>query len=85
LISDNRVVNVQNESPIRKEMTMKKDGQSGQPMTTKTLLRLSATFEGVTGIALMTEPDFIVRELFGGGLSGDIAIARAPDLVGPSI
>jgi len=80
LISDKRVVNVQNESPIRKEMTMKKDGQSGQQMTTRTLLRLCATFEGVTGIALMTEPDFIVRELFGGGLSGDIAIARAAGL-----
>jgi hypothetical protein len=58
-------------------MTMKKDGVSGQQMTTRTLLRLCATFEGVTGIALMAEPDVIVRELFGGGLSGDITIARA--------
>jgi hypothetical protein len=80
LISDNRDVNVQDESQIRKEMTMRRDGQSGQQVTTRTLLRLCATFEGVTGIALMTEPDFIVRELFGGGLSGDIAIARATGL-----
>ncbi len=49
-------------------------------MTTRTLLRLCATFEGVTGIALIVEADFIVRELFGGGLSGDIAIARAAGL-----
>ena len=80
MISDNRDVNVQDESQIRKEMTMRRDGQSGQQVTTRTLLRLCATFEGVTGIALMTEPDFIVRELFGGGLSGDIAIARATGL-----
>jgi hypothetical protein len=49
--------------PIRKEMTVKEDGVSGQQTTTKTLLRLCATFEGVTGIVLMAEPDFIVREL----------------------
>ena len=77
--SNNRIVNIQNGSPIRKEMTMKKDGASGQQMTTRTLLRLCAIFEGVTGIALMVEPD-IVRELFRGGLSGDIAIARAAGL-----
>src|SRR5260370_3789454 len=74
------MVNVPNGSPIRKEMTMKKDGVAGQQMTPRTLLRLCATFEGVTGIALIVEADFIVRELFGGGLSGDIAIARAAGL-----
>jgi hypothetical protein len=66
--------------PIRKEMTVKEDGVSGQQMTTKTLLRVCATFDGVTGIVLMAEPDFSVRELFGGGLSDNIAIARAAGL-----
>jgi hypothetical protein len=42
---------------FEKEITMKKDGVSGQRMTTRTLLRLCATFEGVTGITLMVEPD----------------------------
>jgi hypothetical protein len=65
---------------FEKEITMKKDGVSGQRMTTRTLLRLCATFEGVTGITLMVEPDFIARELFRGGLSGDIAIARVAGL-----
>jgi hypothetical protein len=46
-------------------------------MTTKTLLRICASFEIATGVALSMVPDFVVREIFGGGsLDGDIAMAR---------
>jgi len=41
---------------------------------------MCATFEIATGIALIVAPDFLVREIFGGGsLSGDIAIVRGAE------
>ena len=46
-------------------------------MTTRTLLRLSAGLETVTGIALIALPDLVARLLLGTGLSGSgIAVAR---------
>jgi hypothetical protein len=40
-------------------------------MTAKSLLRLSAAFVGATGVGLIANPGFVVREFFGGGLSRD--------------
>ena len=44
-------------------------------MKTKTLLRVCASFEIVAGFVLIAVPDFVIREIFGGGpLSSDVAI-----------
>ena len=42
-----------------------------------TLLKLVASLEGATGIALMINPDLVTRWLFGGGVSGaGLALSR---------
>jgi hypothetical protein len=50
-------------------------------MTTQTLLSVCAAFEIATGVASIAKPDFVVREIFGGDLSGDITIAKAVGFV----
>jgi hypothetical protein len=50
-------------------------------MTTKSMLRLCAAFEGTMGIALILNPDFVVREFFGGGASGDVTAARVTGVI----
>jgi hypothetical protein len=45
-------------------------------MKTKTLLRICATFEIATGVAMIAAPGFVMREFFGGSSSADIAMAR---------
>jgi hypothetical protein len=46
-------------------------------MTTKTVMKLSAAIETLTGVALILSPDFIATILIGVGLSGGgIAVAR---------
>ena len=45
--------------------------------TTRSLVKTSAAIEGATGIALITDPSFVVRALVGVGLSrGGIAVGR---------
>jgi hypothetical protein len=38
-------------------------------MTTNTLVRLSAAIEFATGVAVIADPGFVVREIFGVGIS----------------
>jgi hypothetical protein len=45
-------------------------------MTARMLVRVCSILEVATGVALIANPDFVVRALFGVGLSGDVAIAR---------
>lgn len=46
-------------------------------MTTKTLIKLAAGLEAMTGIALTVSPTFVVRVLFGASLThGGIAVGR---------
>ena len=49
-------------------------------MTTKTLMRLCAAVEGATGVALFAAPDLVIRMVFGGGFTSDIAVARGAGL-----
>jgi hypothetical protein len=53
-------------------------------MTAKAILRLSAICEGLSGAALIAFPDFVVRELFAGGLSSDVLLARGAG-IGPLV
>ena len=54
-----------------------KHSEMKEEMTKQTLLRVCAAFEIATGVASIANPDFVVREIFGGGSSGDFAITRA--------
>src|SRR5882672_319338 len=50
-------------------------------MTTKTLVMLDAALEVATGVALIADPDLVVRVLLGAGLSGGgIAVGRLAGL-----
>ena len=55
-------------------------------MTTKTMLKLCATFESASGVALIAFPNSIVRAFVEDGLPGDVELARiaglAPLLLG---
>ena len=61
-----------------------KHSEMKEEMTKQTLLRVCAAFEIATGVASIANPDFVVREIFGGGSSGDFAITRAVG-VGPLV
>ncbi len=44
------------------------------------MLKLCATFESASGVALIAFPNVIVWAFFGGGLSGDVELARGTGL-----
>ena len=51
-------------------------------MTTRTLVMLSAALVAATGVALIADPDFVVRAILGDGLSGaGIAAGRGAGIV----
>jgi hypothetical protein len=50
-------------------------------MTPRSLLRLCPAFVGATGVGLIANPGFVVRELFGGGFSGDSGMTRGAGFV----
>ncbi len=50
-------------------------------MPAKSLLRLCAAFVGATGVGLIANPGFVVRELFGGDLSRDSGMTRGVGFV----
>ncbi len=45
------------------------------------LLRLCTAIVGGMGVVLLLNPSFAIQQLFGGGLSGDIAMARGTGIV----
>jgi hypothetical protein len=45
-------------------------------MTTKSLMRLCAAFESTVGAFVIAWPDFVIRDVFGGVSSRDVAVAR---------
>ena len=45
-------------------------------MTNRTLMTLSAAIEAATGIAVIADPAFVVREIFGVGLSRGGVLGR---------
>ena len=49
-------------------------------MTTRTMLKLCATFESASGVALIAFPNSIVWAFFGGGLPGDVELTRGAGL-----